>query len=305
MTARHICILGGSGFVGRHLLARFRLDGHRLKILTRTERTRARLFRQISAEAVVTDVHDPAALEREFAGCDTVINLIGILNERGHDGSEFQRVHAELPRRIAQAARAAGVTRVLHMSALGAAPDAPSLYLKTKSAGNAALTQALGDAVPWTLFMPSVIFGPGDGLTCRFAFLLKFLPFVFPLACPQARFAPVYVGDVVEAFARSLDDARTHSQEYELCGPEVFTLQQIVELTARTAQLRRKIIPLPDALSRLQAEIMEYLPGKPFSRDNYLSTRQDSVCDGKRPGLQVLGIEPTPMSKVVPTYLSG
>lgn len=304
MTARHICVLGGSGFVGRHLLARLRLDGHRLKILTRGERTRARLFRQISAEAVVTDVHDAAALQREFAGCDTVINLIGILNERGHDGREFHRVHAAMPGTIAQAARAAGVQRVLHMSALGAAPDAPSLYLKTKNAGAEALTRILGDAVPWTIFMPSVIFGPGDGLTGRFAFLLKFSPFVFPLACPRARFAPVYVSDVVEAFARSVEDTRSHGQHYELCGPDIFTLQEIVEFTAHVAGLRRKIIPLPDALARLQAGIMEYLPGKPFSRDNYLSAKKDSVCGGNRPGLTAFGIEPTPMNQAVPSYLA-
>ncbi|MGH8529884.1 MAG: complex I NDUFA9 subunit family protein [Nevskiales bacterium] len=304
MSARHICILGGSGFVGRHLLARLRLDGHRLKILTRSERTSARLFRQISAEAVVIDVYNQALLEQQFAGCDTVINLIGILNERGHDGSEFQRVHAALPAGIARAAQAAGVTRLLHMSALGAAPDAPSLYLQTKSMGNDALTQVLGNALAWTIFKPSVIFGPGDGLTCRFQALLKITPFVFPLACPQARFAPVYVGDVVEAFARSLDDARSHGQYYELCGADLFTLQEIVELTAHTARLKRKIIPLSDRLSRLQAEIMEYLPGKPFSRDNYLSTRQDSVCSGKLAGLGALGVEPTPMNKAVATYLA-
>lgn len=303
MAPRHICILGGSGFIGRHLLARLRLDGHRLKILTRSERTRARLFRQISAEALVTDVYDEAALQRAFAGCDAAINLIGILNEPGHDGREFRRVHAELPRSIARAARAAGVKRFLHMSALGAAPDAPSTYLKTKAAGNVAVTEALGTEIPWTIFMPSVIFGPGDGLTCRFARLLRFTPLVFPLACPDARMAPVYVGDVVDAFARSLDDARSHGQYYELCGPDALTLQEIVELTARTAKLRRKIIPLPDSLSRLQAAILEYFPGKPFSRDNYLSTRRDSVCTGARPGLAEFGIAPSAMNKVVPTYL--
>ncbi len=304
MSAHHICILGGSGFVGRHLLARLRLDSHRLKILTRSERVRTRLFREISAEAVVTDVYDEAALRHAFAGCDTVINLTGILNERGHDGREFKRVHTDLPSSIARAARAAGVKRMLHMSALGAAPDAPSVYMKTKAAGNAALIEALGADIPWTIFMPSVIFGPGDGLTCRFAFLLKITPFVFPLACAGSPMAPVYVGDVVDAFARSLDDARSHGQHYELCGPDRFTLQEIVELTARSAKLKRKIIPLSDSLSRLQAEIMEYLPGKPFSRDNYLSAKQGSVCGGQRPGLSAFGIEPTSMNKAVPTYLA-
>ncbi len=304
MSARHICILGGSGFVGRQLLARLRLDGHRLKILTRTKRTRDRLFREISAEAVVADVHSRTVLEREFADCDTVINLVGILNEHGHDAREFLEVHTDLARAAALAARAVGVQRLLHMSALNANElDGASFYLRSKGAGNDVLVQALGDAVPWTIFMPSLIFGPGDGLTCRFAFLLKLSPLVFPLACPDARFAPVYIGDVVEAFARSLNDARTHGQKYELCGPETFTLKEIVEYVAHTAGLRRRIIPLSDALSRLQANVMEYLPGKPFSRDNYLSTKMDSVCGGSRPGLAALGIEPAPMSRIVPTYL--
>lgn len=304
MRSRHICILGGSGFVGRHLAARLRLDGHRLKILTRSARARARLFRQISAEALVTDVYDEAALQRAFAGCDTVINLIGILNERGHDGREFRRVHAELPASIARAARASGVQRLLHMSALGAAADAPSAYLRTKAAGASAVNETLGTALPWTIFMPSVIFGPGDGLTCRFARLLRLTPFVFPLACPMARMAPVYVGDVVEGFARALDDAHSAGRHYEFCGPDILTLQAIVELTARTARLRRRIIPLPDRLSRLQAAVMEYLPGKPFSLDNYRSTKTDSICSGARPGLRALGIEPTAMNKAVPAYLA-
>lgn len=302
MGAKHICILGGSGFVGRHLLARLRLDGHKAKILTRSSKVQQRLFCQMSAECVIADVYDEASLRREFAGCDTVVNLIGILNERGHDGREFSRTHAELPRTVAVAARAAGVGQILHMSALGASSDAPSQYLRSKAAGSAALIEALGPEQRWTIFMPSVIFGHDDSLTRRFEFLLRWSP-LLPLACPGSRFAPVFINDVVDAFARVLDESEAHGQFYALCGPEEITLLELVRAVRNAAGLHRLIVPLPDALARLQANLMEYLPGKPFSLDNYRSAQRPSVCDGSLPGFKELGIEPSRFSEVLPSYL--
>lgn len=307
MAKQHtICLLGGSGFVGRHLAARLVRDGHRVKVPTRYKPGHRELWILPTLDMVQADVHDPEELLRQFRGCDVVINLIGILNESGHDGSGFEKVHARLAEQVARTARSAGVSRVLHMSALGAdADNGPSHYLRTKGASENALRRELADDIAWTIFRPSVIFGPGDSFINRFTSLLKLMPGVFPLATPKTRFAPVYVHDVVEAFARSVDDHDSFDKIYELCGPNSYTLKQIVQYSAHAAGLRRKVIGLPDALSHLQAAIMEYLPGKPYSLDNYRSAKIDNVCGSALPGLPALGIHPTAMEAVVPLYLSG
>lgn len=301
---RHrIGILGGTGFVGRVLCARLLADGHDIVVLTRD----AERHRDLARETLRLrrgDVHDRAFLTTSLEGCDVVINLIGILNERGHSGREFQAVHSELPRTLGRVCRDLGVSRVLHMGALGAqAGSSPSRYLRSKGEGANALQVELGGRIPWTLFKPSTIFGPGDGFTCRFARLLRRVPGPFPLACADTRMAPVYVGDVAEAFARCLDDADSERQRYQLCGPEIFTLEEAVRLVAETLGRHPRIWRLPDPLARLQAAIMEYLPGKPFTRDNYMSLQVDSVPDGREPGLAELGIEPTSLRTELPRYL--
>lgn len=304
--ARRISILGGSGFVGRHLVPRLLRDGHQLHLLTRNTRSLADTA-LLPGEAIVqVDPHDPEALARALEGAEIVINLVGILNERGHRGQEFQKVHEELPRQMARICRAQGVQQVLHMSAVGAqAGMSPSFYLRTKGAGNNAIMVELGNVVPWTIFQPSVIFGPDDSFINRFATLMRRIPGPFPLACPQAKFAPVYVEDVVEAFALCVGNEQVHNKRLELCGPEIVTLREVVEFAAQQAGLNKMIVNLPDSLSKLQANIMEYVPGKPFSRDNYQSTRIDSVChpDGRNClGFEALGIRPRSMREAVPTY---
>lgn len=297
---RTLCILGGTGFVGSHLLPRLSRDGHRLRVLTRSRERHRDLWVLPDLEMLEADVHDPFQLERAFAGCDAVINLVGILNEKGRDGKGFERAHVELPRKVVAACRLQHVPRLLHMSALGAdAGYGHSRYQRSKGEGENVAHAATGLRV--TSFRPSVVFGPGDSFFNRFAALLRIAPGVFPLACPDARFAPVYVGDVVEAYARALNIARTHGKRYELCGPRVYTLKELVEYTARALKLRRKVIGLGRGLSHLQAALLEHFPGKPFSLDNFHSMQSDNVCQGPFP--EVFGLTPTPLESVVPFYL--
>ncbi len=297
---QNICVLGGTGFVGSHLVTRLSHAGHRVTVLSRHPHRHRGLSVLPTVRVARADVHDEAALAAAFRGCDAVINLVGVLNEG--QGETFRRAHVELPRKVAQAARKAGVRRLLHMSALGAdAANAPSLYLRTKGEGEAALRVHAGDRIAYTVFQPSVIFGPGDALTNRFADLLRIAP-VFPLACPDARFQPVYVGDVAQAFVNALEDRTTHGQRYLLCGPEIYTLRALVELVAREARLNRRIVGLPRWLGKLQATVLEFVPGKPFTRDNWRSLQMDSVCKGGA-GFAALGITPTSLALVAPAYL--
>ncbi|MDX1497136.1 MAG: complex I NDUFA9 subunit family protein [Salinisphaeraceae bacterium] len=298
----HIAILGGSGFVGRHLTARLLKEGHQLAILSRRPRPS-----DCADDLQWLQIADftQSSLEEALQSFDVVINLIGILNESGHDGREFYALHEDLPRTLTAACLAQGVGRLLHMSALGASADALSHYQRSKAAGNQAIEALAGEKLAWTLIQPSVIFGPDDSLFMRFAALLKWLP-VFPLACPQARFAPVWVGDVVELFVRCLQDDSSHGRRVEVCGPQILTLKQIVEYAAKHSGRRRWVIPLGNKLSLLQAHVMEYLPGKPFSLDNYRSAQRDNVCDPSSTALNLskMGIEPTPLDQVMPQALA-
>jgi NADH dehydrogenase len=308
MPDRTICVLGGTGFIGRALLARLAADGRPVKVLTRDRTGHRDLLVLPTVRLARADVHDPADLEREFAGCDVVVNLVGILNERRlgrGNGAEFRRVHTELPMKVVRACRTAGVRRYLHMSGLRAdSRRGPSHYLRSKGEAEDFIRRECADGKPeFVIFQPSVVFGPGDDFVNRFATLLATVPGVMPLACAGAHFAPVYVGDVAEAFARAVDDRTAAGRTFQLCGPDVLTLAEIVRDTAAALGLRRRILPLPAAVSRVQAAIMDYVPGKPFSTDNYLSATLDSTCDCD--GLAELGIERTPMRGVVRAYLSA
>lgn len=299
MNSSTLAIIGGAGFVGSRLCARLARDGHTVRVLTRHRERHRDLLVLPTVEVWEGNPHDAAVLDALLAGCDVVINLVGILNEKRHDGSGFEHAHVELPRRIIEACRRRGIKRLLHMSALGAdAAQGVSHYQRSKGRGED-LVLAASD-LDVTVFRPSVIFGPGDNFLRRFAGLLRLAP-VFPLACAGARFQPVFVGDVAECFARAIDNPQTIGQRYDLCGPRDYTLLELVRYTARISGMRRWILPLPDWLSRLQAEIFEWLPGKPFSRDNYLSTKHDNVC--KKPFPAIFGITPTPLETVAPYYL--
>ena len=303
MVIRSVCIVGGTGFVGRHLVAELARHGYRLRVLTRRRERRRDLLVIPTLELVESNVHETNELREQFQGFDAVINLAGILNEAGGRNRDFGSVHSTLPGRVAEACRLTGVKRLLHMSALKAAADAPSQYLRTKAAGEDAAHAAAEHGVAVTSFRPSVIFGPDDSFFNRFATLLALPGPVFPLACPDARFAPVYIGDVAQAFARSLADRTTFGQRYDLVGPHVYTLRELVEYTARLAGRRKLVVGLPDAAARLQASILGHVPGKPFSMDNYRSLQTDSTSDDN--GLPRLGIEPTALESVVPGYIRG
>lgn len=302
MSRRRICILGGTGFVGRHLTAHLAAEGHEICILTRHPERHRQLQLLPSVKLVRTDVFNAVLLQRAFRGQDAIINLVGILNESRRPGLDFMRLHVDLPQRIVDACRESGVRRLLHMSALAASTDAPSRYLRSKAAGEALVMGPDAADLHVTAFRPSVIFGRGDGLTSRFVHLLRAVPLVFPLACPDARLQPVYVADVASALALALDDHRTFGQSYNLCGPDVYSLHQIVEYLAGVAGVRRRIVPLGDRLSRLQATILELAPGTPFSSDNYRTLQIDSVCENGFPA--VFGIVPAHLADMVPSYLS-
>ncbi|MFW5452231.1 complex I NDUFA9 subunit family protein [Thioalkalivibrio sulfidiphilus] len=295
MKITTVCVLGGTGFVGSHLVARLVADSRRVRVITRRQQRHRHLLVLPGVRLVEGDAQDPAFLRQQFAGCEAVINLVGILNEKGHDGSGFRRAHVDLARHVMDACRATGVRRLLHMSALNAdSGTGTSLYLRTKGEAENLVRSQAGD-IQVTVFRPSVIFGPGDSFLNRFAALLRISP-ILPLACPQARFAPVYVGDVVARFADSLEDPDSFGQRYDLCGPRIYTLMELVRYTARTIGVRRAIIGLPDWASKLQAIVFEYVPGKPFSLDNYRSLQKHSVCPAG-------GTCPTALEAVAPRYL--
>jgi len=297
---RTVCVLGGTGFIGRHLCASLVQDGWAVRVPTRNAARHRDLLVLPGATLVSTNVHDPAALRRVCAGCGTVINLIGILNEGRRDRDGFQAVHVELARQVVAACGELGIRRLLHMSALKAdLPDPPSRYLRTKGEAEGIVRAA--DRVAWTIFRPSTIFGPGDSFINRFARLLRWPAPLFPLPRADARFAPVYVGDVVEAFRRALSDFDTIGRSFELCGPRVYTLAEIVSMIALALGQRRRVLPLPDWLARIQARVMALLPGTPFSMDNFRSLTIDAVCSDD--GLRGLGITPLPLEAELPRQL--
>ena len=311
MNFRKIGILGGSGFVGRCLAKHLYDAGHELKVLSRRRITKHLAFGLLpDLELVETDIHDQAQLTAHLSGCDTVVNLVGILNERGASGAGFHHAHAELTGKVIRACRENRIERLLHMSAINAdATGGASHYLRSKGLAEDNAHAAEGLRV--TSYRPSVIFGSDDSFFNRFAALLRLMPGVFPLACAGARFAPVFVEDVARAMVETLQDPAHFGKRYELCGPRNYTLRELVEYTARCAGRNRVIIPLPDFAARMQGLTFD-LAGfvfpvlgieQPFSTDNYRSMQVDAVC--RCNDLETLGIEPATVESIVPAYLSG
>jgi uncharacterized protein YbjT (DUF2867 family) len=298
-----VLVIGGSGFIGSHLVAQLSADGWRVIVPThRSDHARHLLLLPL-VETVEADVHDEATLARLTEGMDAVINLVGILHSRPGSpyGPDFARAHVELPEKIVAACVAARVQRYLHMSALGAAIDAPSMYLRSKAAGEQAARA--NPALPVTIFRPSVVFGEEDHFLNLFAYLQKWFP-LMPLAGADARFQPVYVGDVAHAFVQALKNPRTIGKTYELAGPKVYTLRELVELAGTYTGHRRPVIALPDAMARMQAMLLEHAPGTPLmSRDNLDSMKVDNVASG--PIAPELELELTALEAVAPHYLSG
>lgn len=305
MSIQRIVLLGGSGFVGRHLTARLAGAGHHLSVLSRQPHLHKDLSVLPTVRLVAADVHDEQRLTREFRGADAVINLVGILHERGRNGSGFRHVHTDLARKVVDAARRTGVRRLLHMSALNAdAAKGASYYLRSKGEAEGLVLTQCGPDLKVTVFQPSVVFGPGDSFISRFSRVLDLAPIVLPLACASARLQPVCVSDVAEAFALALDDRRTHGQRYQLGGPRVWTLGEIVRYVRDVKGRRTRIIALPDGLARLQTLVLgsRLVPETlRFTRDNYDSLQVDSVVS--QDGFAHFGIRPSGMDAVVPRYL--
>ena len=296
----NILVLGGTGFVGSVLCEKLvRRGGGSGRIAVPSRRVACAKHLQLlpTVELIDADVHDDAQLARLVAGCDAVVNLVAILH-----GSEadFRRVHVDLPRRLAQACVAAKVRRVVHVSALGADAAAPSKYLRSKAAGEAALKLP---GLALTVLRPSVIFGANDKFLNLFARLQTLFP-VMPLAGARARFQPVWVDDVAEAIVRSLGSPATIGQTIECAGPQTYTLAELVRLAGRWSGHERPVLPLPAALGRLQALVMEWLPGEPLmSRDNIDSMKVDNVASGRLPGLESLGIAAATLESIAPAWL--
>jgi len=294
-----IVLLGATGFVGHHLLPALTSAGHQCVALTRYPPGCRELAVTPGVEIRQADIFDQDQLSSHFAGAGAIFNMVGILNESGRRGKGFARAHVDLVATAISACTRAGVRRFIQVSALNAGKGS-SHYLISKGRGEELLRAAQGLDV--TIAQPSVIFGDGDAFFNRFAGLLKVAPFL-PLACPEAKLQPVWVGDVVTALTLALEDPNTFGKTLTMVGPEVYTLRELVEYTATAAGLKRKIIGLPDALSRLQGYLMDFVPGKPFSSDNYRSLQIENTSSDN--GLRYFGIHPQSLKSIVPGYLSG
>ena len=291
-----IVVLGGSGFVGRHVTARLAAAGHRVIVPTRRREAAKHLILLPTVDVVELDIHDPVRLATLLRGAGTVINLVGILREGG--GATFARVHVDLVRNLVAACRAANVPRLIHMSALGADMNGPSAYLRTKAEGEAIVA---GSELRWTIFRPSVIFGREDSFLNLFARMSRLLP-VFPLAAPEARFQPVFVDDVAHCIVMARENQAAEQSRFDLCGPKVYTLRELLQYVGEVTGAVRPIIPLRGGLAKLQAAVLELLPGQLLTRDNLLSMQKDNVCEAPFPA--IFGITPVALEAVAPEYLA-
>ena len=298
---KQILLLGGTGFVGAHVCEKAGQLQCRLTLATRRLENAKPMQSLPWVDPVAVDVHDEAALTRLVRGHDAVLNLVAILHG---DAAAFTKVHVDLPAKLLRACAAGGVRRLVHVSALGAAADAPSMYQRSKAQAEALLRASDLDL---TILRPSVLFGAGDRFLNLFAKLQAFAPFV-PLAGARTRFQPVWVEDVAQAIVNALRagsaTGRSRGPVLEACGPELFTLRELVQIAGRLSGHPRPVFALPTALGRLQALLLEFGPGQPLmSRDNLEAMQTDNVASGALPGLEALGVQVSALSAIAPTYL--
>ena len=281
-ATRNLLILGGSGFIGSQLAFAFANRGWRVTVPCRRPHRHRNLLVHPGIRLVQANILDPKELRQLCQGQDAVINLVGILHEKRKD--DFRRIHIDFVKSVVETLSELGIRRLMHVSALGAdQASGSSLYLRSKGEGENLLHTFGQRGLHVTSFQPSVVFGKDDDFINRFAGILKLCVGVFPLACPDSKLSPVYVGDLVERMVAAMDDRASHAKRYPICGPEVFTLREIVELIIDTLQRPVKVLPLSNGLSRLQAMILQNLPGKLFTMDNYRSLQTDNVCTDCNP----------------------
>ncbi len=295
-----ILVIGGSGFIGSHVVARLAQDGHELRVPTRLRQRAKHLILLPTVDVTEADVHDDRALDHLVTGVDAVVNLVGVLHSRAGNpyGHDFAQAHVALPRRILDACYKAGTRRLVHASAVGATQDSPSEYLRSKAAGEEVLIAARA-RIDATVLRPSVVFGPEDRFLNLFAALNRCFPAIL-LACPEAKFQPVHVADVAECVARCLWDRSSIHHHYDLCGPRVYTLRDLVKFSGTASGRWRPVIGLPESIAYLQAWAMEWLPGKLLTRDNLRSMRVDCVSAAEFP----FGIRPQSMEDTAPAWLA-
>lgn len=274
-----ICILGGTGFVGRSLISALSKENYTITVITRDFDKNKDLAIYPNLKLIQEDVYNEKRMLEVSKSHDVLINLIGILNEKGFRGKGFYLAHSKIARIILNVCKQNRIKRILHMSALNADPGGSSHYLRTKGEAESFLHTYGERFADVTSFRPSVIFGTEDSFINRFSDLLKFIPFVFPLACAQTRFAPVYVGDLVNFMKDSIDDVSSFNKKIDICGPKIYTLEEIVKIVIDVKGYSTRVIPLNNALSKFQAVMMEFLPGKPFSIDNFNSCLVDSISE--------------------------
>lgn len=300
-----VLVIGGAGFLGRQIVGRLVAQGHTVHVPTRQYQHGRALLVHPTVTVMQEDIHDDATMNRLVSGCDVVINLVGILHGRSGRpyGPDFDRAHVQLPKRIAQACLSHDTKRLIHVSALGADAQAPSEYLRSKAAGEQAIQSAYVAAQNdgFTIFRPSVVFGPEDQFMNMFARLARFFP-VLPIAGAKANMQPVFVMDVADAILNAMSQPWACGQSFDLAGPRVYTLGELVELAALWSGHPRPVIPLPLSIGRIQAFFFECLPGEPLmSRDNLASLTVDNISVA--PINPLLGIVPTALESIAPVYL--
>jgi len=303
MRYQTVALIGGTGFIGRHLVPRLLAAGRHVRVAAR-RRSHAGPLQMLPVSIVECDVHDPVQLADFLEGADVVINLVGVLQDRRQQpyGPGFKKAHVDLPSKIVDACARLGIRRFLHVSALAADSNAPSMYLRSKGDGEKRIEAAAQPPVNLltTIFRPSVIFGPGDKFLNTFAALQKIFPFV-PLACANARFQPVFVGDVADAISNAIDTDAAVGRVFELGGPRVYTLAELVRLAGVVSGHSRPVLGLPDWVARLQGAVFEHLPNAPITRDNIDSMKIDSVTSA--PIDPVLRVTPVAIESIAPGYL--
>ena len=302
MATRSVAtVFGGSGFLGRYIVRRLAADGYVVRVAVRRT-ARANELRSMGNVSQVVPLYcslaDEATVARAVEGADVVVNLVGILAEARR--GDFERLHVEGPGRIARLASVSGVTRLVQMSAIGAASDSPAAYGRSKAGGEEAVAAAFPDAV---VLRPSLVFGPEDEFFNRFGGLARISP-VMPVFSGDTRMQPVYVGDVADAVRAVVAPGAPTGRVFELGGPRVWTFRELLGWMLAEMHRKRPLIAVPPALARLQAAILEHVPGKPLTRDQLLMLSRDNVVSPGAAGLQALGIVPTAVEMVVPSYLA-